>query len=159
MKTFTISLIALILSASVYGQKDQYETAMADNLERLAKAENKEDFAIVDCSIGMEATGPHLAPLNDGKTISFKERSNAGQYYLLASNDLVAVDAVASQIVKFDIDEVKQLNIAKSLGLGQTALDKITIQGAALNDLLVPDWEPPVPTGEDFFLQFGNTES
>jgi len=44
MKTFTISLIALILSASVYGQKDQYETAMADNLERLAKAENKEDF-------------------------------------------------------------------------------------------------------------------
>ncbi len=123
------------------------------------KEEKKEDFTIVDCSIGMEATGPHLAPLNDGKTIDFKARSNAGRYFLLASTDLVAADAVGAQIVKFNIDDVKQLNIAKNLGLGQTALDKITVAGAALTDLLVPDWEPPVPTGEDFFLNFGNTES
>ena len=44
MKTLTLSIITMMIAASVIGQNDQFATAMSDNLKSLAKAENSEDY-------------------------------------------------------------------------------------------------------------------
>jgi len=112
----------------------------------------KEDFAIVDGTIAMEGDGPHSAPVNDGKTIHLKERNSAGQYFLLASNDLVAADVIISQLQSIPMMDIKGLQMAAHLGLG--AVDDIALKGASVDELKVTDWLKPNLKGEDYFESF-----
>jgi len=71
--------------------------------------------------------------------VDFKSRTPAGNYFLLAGNDLAAVDAAAVRIMNQDVYTVKQLLLAKNLKLGK--IDNIDIRGdTALEELIVEDW-------------------
>jgi len=118
------------------------------------KEAGKQDFAIVDASIGLEKNGPHrwddLIPIalpgSGGITIDFKQRTRAGKYFLLAGTDLVATDAIAARITGYDPETMKQLAIARNLGLGETR--NVTLRGASVEDLSVPDWVRAEPLDE-----------
>jgi uncharacterized protein (DUF362 family) len=103
------------------------------------KEAGKEDFAVVDCSIGVEATGP-MAVQGLGKTIDLKERCPLGKYFLLASKDLTAADATATRVTNQIVNNVKQLLMAEELNLGE--IDNVTLSGATLEQIRVDDWEP-----------------
>ena len=103
------------------------------------KEAGKEDFAIVDCSIGVERTGPIAAP-GLGKTIDLKNRCPLGKYFLLASKDLAAADATAARLTNQVVDNVKQLLMAENLELGE--INNVTLSGATLEQIRVDDWEP-----------------
>ncbi len=103
------------------------------------KEAGKQDFAIIDGSIGVEENGPATF-VGMGKTIDIKQRSPAGKYFLLASNDLAAADATAARIMNHDVDEMKQLLMARKLGLGE--IHNIRVVGdAKIEDLIIPDFE------------------
>jgi uncharacterized protein (DUF362 family) len=106
---------------------------------RWRKWAGREDFAIMDCSIGLEGTGPTII-LDLGKPIDVKERNSAGKYFLMASKDFVALDATASMVMNHDAASVKQLRLAENLRLG--LLDPIRIMGdATLEQLRIHDFE------------------
>ncbi|MDJ0764639.1 MAG: DUF362 domain-containing protein [Myxococcota bacterium] len=110
------------------------------------RSEGKEDFAVIDCSICLEGSGPHhesnILGMGKGTTIDIKKRNNAGKYFILASNDFLAADFTAAKIMNFNPFDVKQLVIAHSLNFGEGT--NITYDGASLDDMLVPDWKSPV---------------
>ena len=107
------------------------------------KDNGRQDFAIIDCSIGLEGEGPRSGPSGaSGSPIDCKERSNIGKYFLLASDDLVAADTIGTQIINYTLEEIKQLVLAQALELGET--QDIMISGATLEELLVPDWKKPI---------------
>ena len=113
---------------------------------RSRKEKGAQDFAIIEASIGLEKNGPHKwdetvpidLPGSGGVTIDFKKRNRAGKYFMLASTDLAAADSVAARIAGYGPDTLKQLVIAHNLGLGETR--KVTLRGASLDDLAIPDW-------------------
>jgi uncharacterized protein (DUF362 family) len=98
----------------------------------------KEDFAIIDCSLGVEGQGPIPVP-GAAYTVDFKERTPAGKYFLLASRNLAAADAAAVRVMNQDIYSMKQLVLAKNRNLGE--IDNIDISGdVGLDQLIVEDW-------------------
>jgi len=99
----------------------------------------KEDFAIVDCSICLEGTGPMAAP-GLGKRVDLKNRCPLGKYFLLASEDLAAADATAARLTNQIDNNVKQLLMAENLRLGE--INNVTLSGATLEEIRVDDWEP-----------------
>lgn len=103
------------------------------------KQAGRQDYAIVDCSIGIEADGPSL--VTGGKTIDMRERSRAGKYFLIASNDLPAADATAARVMGFDAVSLKQLRIAEELGLGEIRNIRV-IGDATLEEIRIPDFVP-----------------
>ena len=112
---------------------------------RWRKEAGKEDFAIIDCSIGIEGNGPMLTP-EAPNVVDTKERSPMGKYFLLASNDLAAADATVVRVMGRDAKEVKQLVMASRLGIGE--IEEVDIIGATLDQLRIPDFkwvEAPVP--------------
>lgn len=111
------------------------------------------DYAIVDGSICLEGSGPHKAPVNDGKTILMKDRNRAKRFFVLASDDMVAADATIAGIIGAPVDTVKALRMAKHLDLGAT--EGIGIEGATLDDLKVADWIQPVIQPESYFAFCG----
>jgi uncharacterized protein (DUF362 family) len=112
--------------------------------------QGKQDFAILDCSIGVEGSGPHIPPMTSGFTIDIKNRSNIGKYFLLASTDSVAIDTVMAQMIQVkELSELKQLVLAEKIGLGQTR--DIRISGATLDDLRIPNWKKPREVSEHMF--------
>jgi len=102
------------------------------------KEAGKEDFAIIDCSIGIEGNGPMLTP-EAPNVVDTKERSPVGKYFLLASNDLAAADATAVRIMSRDVNDVKQLVMASRLEIGE--IENIAISGATLDQLRINDWK------------------
>lgn len=112
----------------------------------------KEDFAILDGSICMEGDGPHSAPVNNGLTIDMKQRNGASKYFLLATDDFIAMDTVAAQLMNLPVDQVKALQMARNMDLG--VMDRITMQGASIADLKVSDWQAPNILSEDEFAAF-----
>jgi len=111
--------------------------------------QGKEDFAILDCTLGIEADGPNPPPTNQGITIDHKKRNKIGKYYLLASNDLVAADSIAVQIINFPFETVKQFAVAENLALGE--IYDIGLKGADLEDLIIRDWKKPHLIDEALF--------
>jgi uncharacterized protein (DUF362 family) len=111
-------------------------------------SEGKVDFGIVDCTIGVESSGPHLEPMNGGLTIDLKARTPMGKYFMLAGQDLAATDYVASKVMNFG--PLKQLIVAKRLGL--STFENIMLSGANLDDLVITDWKKPYNIPEDFFI-------
>jgi uncharacterized protein (DUF362 family) len=108
----------------------------------------RRDYAIVDVTIGVEDKGPTLT--TGGKTIDFGKRNQLGKYALIVSDDLVAADAVCARVMGLDPGELKQLRMAKRLGLGET--HRIRVAGDATLDQIriadfvaaeqTPEWEP-----------------
>jgi len=99
----------------------------------------KPAFAIVDCSIGVEGNGPHVLPGWWGTTVNFKDR--LGEWLLLASTDLAAVDATAARVISHDVALVNHLQMAYHQGIGQIQEANIQLVGANLDELRVP-WKP-----------------
>ena len=110
------------------------------------------DFAIVDGSICLEGSGPHMAPVNDGRTIHMKNRNTAGRYFALAGNDLVAIDTTVAAIINIPATDIKALQMARFLELGE--MDDIGMVGSTVADLRVADWMQPVMQNEDYFKGF-----
>jgi len=111
--------------------------------------EGKDDFAILDCSVGLEGDGPHIPPVNNGIPIAHRDRNALGKFSVLSSQDFVAADSIAAQIMNLPVAEVKQLTLASNRGLGEVA--DVTLSGIDLSDLIIPDWKQAIPTDESFF--------
>jgi uncharacterized protein (DUF362 family) len=109
---------------------------------RWRKSVGKEDFAIIDCSIGLEGDGPTII-MDLGKPIDIRERNPSGKYFLLASKDLVAADATASRVANQEPRSLQQLRMAANLGLGE--IDRIRIVGdATLEQVRIHDFRSAV---------------
>ncbi len=96
-------------------------------------ARSRTKLAIMDGITAMEGNGPAAGPTR-----------NLG--LLLASSDCVALDAVASAIIGFRPVQIATTRIAGARGLGEADLDKITVLGANLQELLVSDFKLPTNT-------------
>jgi uncharacterized protein (DUF362 family) len=107
------------------------------------------DFAIVDGSIGLEGSGPHKAPVNDGRTIHLKDRNAAGRYFVLGCDDLVAADAMIAALINIPWTDVKALQMAQFLGLG--AVEDVVLAGATVEELRIADWARPEIRPESYF--------
>jgi uncharacterized protein (DUF362 family) len=110
------------------------------------------DFAIIDGTICLEGSGPHKAPVNDGRTIHMKDRNAAGKYFLLASDDLVSADATVARIINMDVTEIKALQMAANAGMG--LIDGVVLKGSTVEALKVADWLVPEMQTEDYFKGF-----
>jgi len=87
----------------------------------------KPDLAIMDGIVGMEGDGPAAgSPRQIG--------------VILASQDLVALDAVASYIIGYAPFDVDITRIATERGLGEGNLEKIEIKGASLEKIKIEDY-------------------
>lgn len=91
----------------------------------------KPSLVLMDAVVGMEGDGPSNGPLRDIGVI-------------LASRDSVALDAVATSIVGFDPLKVPTLREAAARGLWTGQVGDIETLGASLNEVLVPDFRPPL---------------
>lgn len=98
----------------------------------------KPDLAIVDFSIGVEASGPTVSA-QGGRTVNMRNR--LGSWLVLASTDLVAADATAARIMSHNTSSIVQLGMAHDMGLGEMREGAIEIVGERLEDLRVP-WQP-----------------
>lgn len=90
------------------------------------------DLAIIDLSIGLQGNGPSLS--GGGLTIDVAD--HLGSWLLLGSTDLVAADATAARVMgqeEWKIEAV--LASARDAGLGTMCADRITLQGATLEEL------------------------
>ncbi len=82
----------------------------------------KPDLAIIDGLIALEGQGPTY-----GNSVKMG--------VVIAGEDLVAVDAVASSIMGFDPQEIAHLRLAAIQGLGEMNLDRIEVKGANISEV------------------------
>lgn len=90
----------------------------------------KPALVLMDAIVGMEGDGPATGPLRDVGVV-------------LASRDSVALDAVATSIVGFDPLKVPTLREAAARGLWTGKVDDIETLGVSVEEVLVPDFQPP----------------
>jgi uncharacterized protein (DUF362 family) len=101
------------------------------------------DLAIIDASIGIEGDGPALGANGaGGKTIDVKER--IGSWLLLASKDPAAADATAARLTGHDASQIRQLNMARDQGIGETREEAIEIVGERLDSVRM-EWIQATP--------------
>ena len=100
------------------------------------------DLTLVDVSVCCEGNGPNVYPGWWGRTLDMRDR--LGDWLLLAGTDLVAADATAARVMGQDPANIRQLTLARQLGLGQTDPDRIALLGATLDELQV-EWRPASP--------------
>lgn len=85
----------------------------------------KPDLTILDATVAMEGSGPAAGdPVNLG--------------LLLASKDVVAIDAIALEIMGFGLDEVDYIALASQEGIGCADLAAIEIEGESLESVKRP---------------------
>lgn len=85
----------------------------------------KPDLVLVDALVAMEGQGPL-----DGTPVPMD--------LLVAGRDTVAVDAVCTAIMGFDPKAVRCLALAAEKGIGEAALDKITVKGVPIEEVRRP---------------------
>jgi uncharacterized protein (DUF362 family) len=95
------------------------------------------DLAVIDFSVGVEGNGPNLS--HGGRTVDMRVR--LGSYLILASTDLVAADTVAAWIMSHHPEDVVQLGMAYSRGMGEARMERIQLVGGDLRTLRVA-WAP-----------------
>jgi uncharacterized protein (DUF362 family) len=101
------------------------------------------DLAIIDASIGIEGDGPALGANGaGGKTIDVKER--IGSWLLVASKDPAAADATAARLTGHDASQIRQLNMARDQGIGETREEAIEIVGERLDSVRM-EWIQATP--------------
>jgi uncharacterized protein (DUF362 family) len=99
-------------------------------------------LSIIDFSIGIEGDGPTMS--NGGTTINLKEK--LGSWAIIASSDIMAVDATAARIMSHQVSKIHQLNMGYEMGLGNIQEESIEIIGEKLDELRVP-WKPAALKG------------
>ncbi len=82
----------------------------------------KPDLAIVDGLVALEGQGP-----------TYGNALKMG--VIIAGEDLVSVDAVASSIMGFDPQEIPHIRLASLQGLGEMDLNKIEVKGASISEV------------------------
>jgi len=90
----------------------------------------KPSLALMDAIVAMEGEGP-----------SSGEPAKLG--LLLASNDCVSLDIVASKIVGFRPQDILTSKEAMARGLGPHDLEEVTILGCKLKEVIKPDFKKP----------------
>jgi len=88
----------------------------------------KPKLAVMDGIVGMEGNGPAAGPPRKIGVI-------------LASKDLVALDAVASNIIGYNPLDIDIIRIAEERGLGVGELNKIEIKGVKLDKVRINDFK------------------
>ncbi|MCL2017227.1 MAG: DUF362 domain-containing protein [Alphaproteobacteria bacterium] len=78
----------------------------------------KPTLTIVDAYRVMLSNGPRGTGLSDVELIK----------YQLISPDMVALDSIAAQIMKYNLDEVSYIKIAEDLGFGTSDIKKLNIK-------------------------------
>ena len=91
----------------------------------------KTDLTILDGLVGMQGLGPRCG-------------TNVQMDVILASADMVSLDAVASELMEIGADEVESIRIARMQGLGNGFMDNIDIVGEKLDDVKVKFDRPDV---------------
>jgi len=66
---------------------------------------------------------------------------------ILAGQDAVSVDAVATKVVGLRLKEVLTVTLGEKRGLGTGAFDRIDLKGAGLNGFQVRDYVPSKASG------------
>jgi len=99
------------------------------------------DLAIIDASIGVEGDGPAVSSAT-AATIDVKDR--VGSWLMLASKDLAAADATAARLIGHDASQIRQLNMARDQGIGETREEAIEIVGERLEDVRM-EWIQATP--------------
>jgi uncharacterized protein (DUF362 family)/NAD-dependent dihydropyrimidine dehydrogenase PreA subunit len=85
-------------------------------------------LAIMDAVVGMEGEGPVCgSPRRIG--------------LIMASTDLVALDAVASYIIGYHPLDVDITRVAAERGLGKANIDEIEVRGLSLDEAKIADYE------------------
>jgi uncharacterized protein (DUF362 family) len=97
------------------------------------------DLAVIDFSIGVEASGPTMG--SGGRTVDMRDR--LGSWLVLASTDLVAADATTARIMRHNVESQTQLVMAYGMGLGEPREGAIELVGEELEALRVA-WQPAV---------------
>ena len=96
------------------------------------------DLAVIDFSIGIEASGPTLRG-GLGRTIDMRDR--LGSWLVLASADIMAADATAARVMSHHMSQITQLGMGFDMGLGEIRQNHIEMIGESLDSLRV-EWEP-----------------
>ena len=86
---------------------------------------------IMDGLVGMEGLGPRLG-------------SSVKMNLILASSDVVALDAVTSEIMEINADEVETTRLGNMQGIGRSELDKIEVKGLSINEVRHPFARPDI---------------
>ena len=88
----------------------------------------KPKLAVMDGIVGMEGDGPAAgSPRQIG--------------VILASQDLVALDAAASYIIGYDPLDVDITRVAAQRGLGKANIDEIEVRGTPLDEVKIDDYK------------------
>lgn len=88
----------------------------------------KPKLAVMDGIVGMEGDGPAAgSPRQVG--------------VILASKDLVALDAIASYIIGYDPLDIDITRVAAERGVGTANIDKIEVRGTPLDEVKIDDYE------------------
>ena len=88
------------------------------------------DLAVMDAVVGMEGNGPSAGTARPVGLVA-------------ASDDCVALDAVAAAIIGYKPDEVAGSRLARRRGLGESRLDCIRMAGVPLDKARMPDFKKP----------------
>lgn len=99
--------------------------------------EVKPHLTLMDAIVGMEGEGPNAG---DPRRVGL----------IIASNNGVALDAVASSIIGYEPLGVPTIRYAQDRGLGTADLNKINIKGERLSDVSIPDFKKPGNVAKDF---------
>lgn len=95
------------------------------------------DLAVIDLSIGIEGDGPTIG--SGGTTVDMQDR--LGSWLIIASTDLMAIDATAARTMNHSTDQIAQLEMGYESGLGEIRPEAIEIVGDTLDNLIV-EWRP-----------------
>ncbi len=98
-------------------------------------------LVLMDAIVGMEGNGPNAG---DPRKIGL----------ILASNNGVAMDAVASSIIGFEPLGIPTIRYAQERGLGTADLNKIDVKGERLKDVSIPDFKKPGNAAHDFAMNY-----
>ena len=90
----------------------------------------KPGLTIMDGIVAMEGEGPAGGSLRRPGII-------------LASQDTVALDAVATKVIGFNPLDIYTIRYADERGLGVGSLDNIEVVGEEIDSVMVPDFKPP----------------
>lgn len=88
----------------------------------------KPKLAVMDAIVGMEGFGPAAGPPREIGLV-------------MASEDMVAIDAVASYIIGYDPLDVEITRAAYRRKLGEARIDKLDIRGEKLEEVKIEDFE------------------
>ncbi len=91
------------------------------------------DEVIIDLLSIQKELHPHILGLMDGSVVGYGSGPRAMEWkeagLVLASDDEVALDSIASKIIGFNPQKMKYLKLGKKLGLGENDPKKISIEG------------------------------